>query len=759
MRGWLRAPARKRSQAPRNFLHPTAPPIKGALVLNANSGVAHYREIALSLAAIVFTLMIAVFVGRDTGVTFAYFEQSGHAREVAEFIIFTGILLVLLYGCLVYLHARLFYFARLREVDAAPKNDAPMRQGTKLTILVPSYREDKSVIWRTLVSAAMVEHPDRRAVLLVDDPPDPRRLEDIETLEASRAVAGEVQALFAPVARRMSAGVAEIRSAKLSPADRNEATAALFDEAAEFLERLARDVDAGAHGGVADHTRAFFALKILSEPASQFRARAAELRAGGVDAGGVEADLDRLGYLFRTKLEFFERKLYVNTPKGADKATNLNAYLSMMGRRCELLREQGGLRLADLAPGAAATGEVMDFPDSDYVLVLDADSIVTPCYARTLLAIMEAPEGQRIGVAQTPYLTFPNATSMLERVAGATTDIQFIIHQGMGALGAGFWVGANALVRMTAFREIARPTMENGFLYHKFVQDRTVIEDTGSTIDLRAKGWSVHNHVHGLAWSATPPDFGTLTIQRRRWANGGLILLPDLFSYFRRARFSRAFLGEAFMRFHYLASQAFASVGVLALLLYPFDDRFASSLLPLTAIPYFLLYGRDLKRLGYQWTDLPRVYALNLMLLPVILAGVLKSIQQILFGVKTPFARTPKVAGRTASPALYLGIEIALFGWMLMMFKHDVLRNDREHAFFALTSAFAFFYGFIEMIGLEALAEDLAIGLAKPFSAFARRLEPLAIDWPGMARQARVAALSVAGLLATGASFLFLVRQ
>ena len=33
----------------------------------------------------------------------------------------------------------------------------------------------------------------------------------------------------------------------------------------------------------------------------------------------------------------------------------------------------------------------------------------------------------------------------------------------------------------------------------------------------------------------------------------------------------------------------------------------------------------------------------------------------------------------------------------------SILRNDREHAFFALTSAFAFFYGFVELIGLRAL--------------------------------------------------------
>ena len=112
---------------------------------------------------------------------------------------------------------------------------------------------------------------------------------------------------------------------------------------------------------------------------------------------------------------------------------------------------------------------------------------------------------------------------------------------------------------------------------------------------------------------------------------------------------------------------------MLLLLLYPFDDRFASNLLPLTAVPYFFLYGRDLRRLGYDWADLPRVYALNLLLLPVILAGVAKSVQQIVFGTKTPFARTPKIEGRTAAPAFYLGIELLLFGWMLIMFQHDCL--------------------------------------------------------------------------------------
>ena len=49
-----------------------------------------------------------------------------------------------------------------------------------------------------------------------------------------------------------------------------------------------------------------------------------------------------------------------------------------------------------------------------------------------------------------------------------------------------------------------------------FITARTVIEDTGSTVDLVARGWRVHNHPERLAYSATPPDFGSLIVQRRR---------------------------------------------------------------------------------------------------------------------------------------------------------------------------------------------------------------------------------------------------
>ena len=91
---------------------------------------------------------------------------------------------------------------------------------------------------------------------------------------------------------------------------------------------------------------------------------------------------------------------------------------------------------------------------------------------------------------------------------------------------ATYWVGANALLRHTALKEIAVREVERGYPVQRFIQDRTVIEDTESSVDLSVRGWRLYNYPERLAYSATPPDFGSLIIQRRRWANGGLIILP-----------------------------------------------------------------------------------------------------------------------------------------------------------------------------------------------------------------------------------------
>src|SRR5262249_51795827 len=81
-----------------------------------------------------------------------------------------------------------------------------------------------------------------------------------------------------------------------------------------------------------------------------------------------------------------------------------------------------------------------------------------------------------------------------------------------------------------------------------------------------------------------------------------------------------------------------------------------------TALPYFTLYARDLRSSGYRPADVLRVFALNLMLIPVNLGGVFLSIRQAWTKEKSPFGRTPKVQGRTAAPPRYLMAEALILG-------------------------------------------------------------------------------------------------
>jgi hypothetical protein len=57
------------------------------------------------------------------------------------------------------------------------------------------------------------------------------------------------------------------------------------------------------------------------------------------------------------------------------------------------------------------------------------------------------------------------------------------------------------VLRLQALREIATEKIEQGRAVRRYVQDRTPIEDTESTIDLAVKGWRVHNQDDVLAWS------------------------------------------------------------------------------------------------------------------------------------------------------------------------------------------------------------------------------------------------------------------
>jgi hypothetical protein len=134
----------------------------------------------------------------------------------------------------------------------------------------------------------------------------------------------------------------------------------------------------------------------------------------------------------------------------------------------------------------------------------------------------------------------------------------------------------------------------------------------------------------------------------------------------------------------------------------------------LAALPYFISQAADLRYSGYKATDIFRIYGFNLILLPVNLAGVLKSIQQSLTGKKIPFARTPKVKNRTASPLLYVIAPLAIVGFSLFTLWRDVNAHNWGNAAFAAFNASLAIWAIVAYIGIWNTIVDIWLGMTKP---------------------------------------------
>jgi len=202
-------------------------------------------------------------------------------------------------------------------------------------------------------------------------------------------------------------------------------------------------------------------------------------------------------------------------------------------------------------------------------------------------------------------------------------------------------------------------------------------------------------------------------VQRRRWANGGLLILPKLWHQRgARARSGNPVtLGEWSLRVNYMASIAWASVSLLLLLFYPYDGRLLSPLVVGAALPYFIAMASDLKLCGHRYLDVFRIYGFNLILLFVNLAGVLKSVQQAFTGEKIPFARTPKVRNRTASPGLHVAVPYLIVGYSLVTIWRSYLHDNWGNLAFALFNAVLAAMAISACIGLRNSIVDMAMAV------------------------------------------------
>ncbi len=673
------------------------------------------RRIMFARLAILFTVLAWLAYVVVTVIEQFVGGEADTAREQVEAVVYLLVITALTASSLAYLVTRIGYFYRTRAHRRTPRavmDDFFNRSVPTVTVLVPSYKEDERVIRTTLLSAALQEHPHLRVVLLIDDPPNPTNAGDQALLESARQLPHRIAADLAVPLGRVRAALEQFErvqtGTRVASVDDMHELAEHYEFSAGWLRGLA------ARQEVVDHSDKFFVEQVVLALAADLDAVAVALHQGAtagtpIDTKRVLQLYRRLVAIFRAELSSFERKRYVSSSHEPNKAMNLNSYLGLMGRSFQQIDTPLGPALVPCSAGQAD----VTIPDPDYVLTLDADSILLPEYCLRLVYLLEQNEYARVGVMQTPYSAYPGSATRIERMAGATTDIQHIVHQGMTQYDATFWVGANAVLRKRALDAICQVDFVENWEIRRYIQDRTVIEDTESTIDLGIHGWGLYNYPERLAYSATPPDFGSLAIQRERWANGGLLVISKLRRqmHARRARGERNRFGEVFLRLNYLASIFWASLSLLILLIYPFNAGLLKPFLPTIALPYFLAMASDLKLSGYKRTDAFRVYGFNLILLAVNLAGTTASILQQITGEKSSFKRTPKVRNRTTAGVLFIAAPLALVAFSAYSAVQDVRREQWAHLFFAGLNALLGLYGFVAYIGVRNSVVDVWVHL------------------------------------------------
>ncbi|WP_345941370.1 hypothetical protein [Nesterenkonia sp. E16_10] len=396
------------------------------------------RRIVLSRLAILATVL--AWVGYVVSTVLWQFLEYGsqNFRFTMETVGYLLVVTMLTFSALMYLVARHGALLRFRShrrasrveldahfsgqssVSARSEVDSPM------IVLVPSYAEEPGVVRQTLWSAALQEYPAIHVVLLIDDAPDSQS----PALERTRGLAAEIEAALKKPGTRMSDAqvVYEMGLSQGQPVNSLQVLtlAGHYSWGADWLRQMA------AEESRADHVDDFFCTQVLGGLTAELAATAEALvmAATAQELPSAERMLQlhrRLTWIFTAELSSFERKTYTNLSHEANKAMNLNAYLGLLGGEYKAELSFSGTALRPVQPGEAPD---LSVADAEFVLTLDADSLLLPEYCLRLVHLLEQPGNERIAVTQTPYSSFRGAGTRIERLAGATTDIQHLLHRG-----------------------------------------------------------------------------------------------------------------------------------------------------------------------------------------------------------------------------------------------------------------------------------------------------------------------------------------
>lgn len=647
-------------------------------------------EIVITQIAIVLTLGASIGLGVEN----VLYIING-INVSSERYLLTAIFIMFSYSGLVYTITR-FGTLKRKLIEQSKKQQDAFESSMQFTmasnpptlkVLLPSYKEEYKVIEKSLISTILQEYPSKEIVLLIDDPYYNISQRDQDNLDSSKQLIKKYEDIFNEIYESLEFKYKSFQketNLTIKKSSLKEAIAVIQ----EWLNGYKQNFN------LFDHTDIVYIEEVIDSRILKLK----ELFAS-IDqiesAENLEEIFITLLKNYDVKLSFFCRKKYTNVSQASNKSMNLNTYIDCMGKK--FYEEYNGDKYQIIE--SFNNSWDIKITDSDYILILDVDSIILPGYATFQIAHMEIE--REIAVTQCPYMGFPNSKSFLENMANVNTDSKYFLHQGFTYFNSSFWVGANSIIRKKSLYDIKKYEYEGNQKFPQYISDRTVIEDTESSMELAAQGWKLHNNLGTLSYSQSPHDFGSIIIQRWRWSNGGLILLSTLFKIFLNSKLNLKTLTQIFFRLHFLIAIAFNDLAIFLLLLIPFQTWVNPYYATVLSLVPLILNIRDISYLGHKKRSILGLFAFNIFLIPINLSGVLGSIQQMLTGIKSPFIRTPKTQDRTGVAIRYYLLEYTLLIYLAYRSYRSILMNNYGESFFMLLNLISLLFAIIYFVGVR----------------------------------------------------------
>ena len=238
------------------------------------------NEVKLTWLGIAITLLASTLVIWEVGGVIMEDLSNGAWGTLSAHLALTLIILALIYGGLVYQVTRLSHLKRLwahRPSSREQLETVYDRPPRPLSFLIPSYKEERSVVFMTMMSAALQEYPNRRIVLLIDDPPFPDGNKDTADLSRTRALASEIQSLLDQPNDRFQRELQSFQQRKAEtavvPKEELDHLAGLYEYAAEWMRGHTKGYQPD------NPAERVYLFKILHEYRALHLQRARELRA------------------------------------------------------------------------------------------------------------------------------------------------------------------------------------------------------------------------------------------------------------------------------------------------------------------------------------------------------------------------------------------------------------------------------------------------------------------------------------------------